>query len=77
MPPIAAISSADLRSFLESRPLETMVAGTYDEDDLRSFLDERLAKYKRPRSIVVIDALPLTAIGKVDKKILEAWEDQE
>lgn len=42
----------------------------YDEAALRAFLGERLARYKLPRSIVVIDAMPLTAIGKIDKKRL-------
>ena len=42
--------------------------------DLKTFLDERLARYKLPRSIVVMDALPLTAIGKIDKKLLEKYE---
>jgi fatty-acyl-CoA synthase len=46
----------------------------YDEADLRVFLDERLARYKLPRSIVVLDALPLTAIGKLDKKRLAEYE---
>jgi len=47
-----------------------VVANGYDEEDLRAFLSERLARYKLPRSIVVLDALPLTAIGKIDKKLL-------
>jgi len=52
-----------------------VVAGDdYDEEHLRTFIGERLAKYKQPRSIIVIDKLPLTAIGKIDKKVLEAWE---
>ena len=52
-----------------------VVAGHgYDEAELRAFLGERLARYKQPRTIVVIDELPLTAIGKIDKKVLEAWE---
>jgi fatty-acyl-CoA synthase len=51
-----------------------VVSDAYDEDDLRAFLAERLARYKLPRSIVVLDALPLTAIGKLDKKLL-ASED--
>ena len=46
----------------------------YDEADLKAFLDERLARYKLPRSIVILDALPLTAIGKLDKKLLEQYE---
>ncbi len=49
----------------------------YDEEDLRAFLKERLARYKLPRSIVLLDALPLTAIGKIDKKLLEAHEVSE
>jgi fatty-acyl-CoA synthase len=47
-----------------------VVEAGYDEEDLRAFLAERLARYKLPRSIVVMDALPLTAIGKIDKKLL-------
>jgi fatty-acyl-CoA synthase len=51
-----------------------VVEDGYDEDDLRAFLGERLARYKLPRSFVLLDALPLTAIGKIDKKRLEARE---
>ena len=47
----------------------------YDEADLKAFLDERLARYKLPRSIVLLDELPLTAIGKLDKKRLERYEE--
>ena len=47
----------------------------YDEADLKAFLDERLARYKLPRSIVLLDELPLTAIGKLDKKLLEKYEE--
>ncbi len=47
----------------------------YDEADLQTFLDERLARYKLPRSIVLLDELPLTAIGKLDKKLLEKYEE--
>jgi fatty-acyl-CoA synthase len=51
-----------------------VVAEDYNEEDLRSFLTERLARYKLPRSIIVLDALPLTAIGKLDKKLLASKE---
>jgi acyl-CoA synthetase (AMP-forming)/AMP-acid ligase II len=51
-----------------------VVEDGFNEEELRDFVGERLAKYKQPRSIVVIDKLPLTAIGKIDKKVLEAWE---
>jgi long-chain acyl-CoA synthetase len=32
----------------------------------------RLAKYKRPARLVVLDALPRTAVGKIDKQALKA-----
>lgn len=51
-----------------------VVADGYNEEDLTAFLSERLARYKLPRSIVVLDALPLTAIGKIDKKLLTKKE---
>jgi len=54
-----------------------VVGDGYDEAELRAFLGERLARYKQPRTIVVIDELPLTAIGKIDKKVLEAWEQAQ
>jgi fatty-acyl-CoA synthase len=54
-----------------------VVTDDYDEDDLRAFIGERLARYKLPRSIIVLDAMPLTAIGKLDKKLLENQEVEE
>jgi fatty-acyl-CoA synthase len=46
----------------------------YDEDLLRAFLEQRLARYKLPHSIIAVEALPLTAIGKIDKKLLASRE---
>jgi acyl-CoA synthetase (AMP-forming)/AMP-acid ligase II len=40
------------------------VADGYAVDELREFIEGHLAKYKLPRSFVVLDSLPLTAIGK-------------
>ena len=51
-----------------------VVTAGYDEEDVRAFLSERLARYKLPRTIVVVEALPLTAIGKIDKKLLASTE---
>jgi fatty-acyl-CoA synthase len=51
-----------------------VVTEAYDEEDLRAFLADRLARYKLPREIIVLDALPLTAIGKLDKKLLASEE---
>ncbi|MEM1335542.1 MAG: AMP-binding protein [Actinomycetota bacterium] len=40
------------------------------EADLRPTLDERLARFKHPRRIEVVDALPRNAMGKVQKRAL-------
>ena len=70
----AAVVSIPHETWGEVGRAFVVVEDGYDEADLRAFIGERLAKYKQPRSIIVIDALPLTAIGKIDKKVLEAWE---
>jgi fatty-acyl-CoA synthase len=43
---------------------------TLSEGELLSFMQTRLAKYKLPRSVVLVEQLPKTAIGKIDKKKL-------
>ena len=70
----AAVVSIPHETWGEVGRAFVVVEDGYDEAALRAFIGERLAKYKQPRSIIVIDALPLTAIGKIDKKVLEAWE---
>jgi acyl-CoA synthetase (AMP-forming)/AMP-acid ligase II len=39
---------------------------------LRTFAQDRLARYKLPEAIVTVDALPLTAGDKVDRRVLAA-----
>jgi acyl-CoA synthetase (AMP-forming)/AMP-acid ligase II len=47
------------------------VAGaTVDPDELRSWCRERLADYKAPDHVRVVDDLPLTSMLKVDKRAL-------
>lgn len=41
--------------------------GRVDAGELRSFVRERLARHKTPREWVFVDALPMTASGKVQK----------
>jgi fatty-acyl-CoA synthase len=40
------------------------------EDDLLKFMTERLAKYKVPKSVTFMDALPISAAGKILKREL-------
>jgi crotonobetaine/carnitine-CoA ligase len=41
-------------------------------DDIRRFCAERLAPFKIPTEIEILDELPKTSIGKVEKKLLRA-----
>jgi acyl-CoA synthetase (AMP-forming)/AMP-acid ligase II len=41
-------------------------------DALRTFAADRLAAYKMPEDLRVVDALPLTSMDKVDRKALSA-----
>jgi len=44
----------------------------FDPDELIRWTDGRLAGFKRPRRVVVVDQLPLNASGKVDKALVRA-----
>jgi fatty-acyl-CoA synthase len=37
------------------------------EDDVRRHLETRIARYKIPKSVVIVDELPRTASGKIRK----------
>ena len=52
---------------------------TVTTDSILGFLDGRLAPYKRPRQIEVVDELPTSPIGKVLKTELRApyWEGRD
>ncbi|MBI2834050.1 MAG: AMP-binding protein [Acidobacteria bacterium] len=42
-------------------------AAAASDEELRSFLESRLARYKLPRAFIHVEALPRTASGKVQK----------
>ena len=48
-----------------------------DVGELRSFVGSRLATYKAPDALVTVDELPVTPIGKIDKRALQPTADQE
>jgi fatty-acyl-CoA synthase len=43
-----------------------------DLASLRAYLDDRLARFKQPKAMVVMDALPRNAAGKVTKDVLRS-----
>ena len=45
-----------------------------DLEDLRAFLEPRLARYKLPEAIRILDELPLTPMHKIDRRGLAAHE---
>lgn len=54
------------KAFVALRSGEKLTAA-----QLLDFMRERLAKYKLPQEVVFVEALPKTAIGKIDKKVLK------
>ena len=50
-----------------------------DLDELRTFVEARVARYKRPRDYELRDELPRTESGKLLKRVLrdEYWRDRE
>jgi fatty-acyl-CoA synthase len=53
-------------AFVEPRP-----GSAVEADDLKGFLDGRLARFKLPKAYTVMPALPRTASGKIDKVSLK------
>jgi long-chain acyl-CoA synthetase len=45
---------------------------TATEEELVEFCRERLAATKYPRQVTIVDAIPLTSVGKLDRKRLRA-----
>ncbi|GAC1517236.1 MAG: long-chain fatty acid--CoA ligase [Acidimicrobiales bacterium] len=57
----------------DERPLACVVlreGATMTRDDLRDYLDGKVAKWWLPDDVVVIEAVPKTSVGKFDKKVL-------
>jgi malonyl-CoA/methylmalonyl-CoA synthetase len=47
----------------------------FDEARVIAHLRTQLASFKQPRGFVQVDALPRTALGKVQKRLLPAWKE--
>lgn len=59
------------RAFVVVRPGATLTL-----QDLREFCAQRIARYKAPRSLIVVDDLPRNPTGKVSKPALRAYTSQ-
>ena len=43
-----------------------------DTDEVSAFVAERLARFKRPRDLIVLDTFPTTPSGKIKKFVLKS-----
>ena len=62
-----AVHGEEVVAFVELRAGHEL-----DADDLVGFAKERIGGYKYPREVHVVGSLPLTAVGKVDRKAMRA-----
>ena len=69
---MAAVVSVPDPKFQEVGVAYVMGDVGLDPAALRVFAGERLANYKVPKQIHVLDELPMLPIGKVDKKAIQA-----
>ncbi|AZI65392.1 long-chain-fatty-acid--CoA ligase (plasmid) [Rhodococcus qingshengii] len=59
----------------QERPVALVVTTDGEElalDDITSVLDGKFAKWQIPDTVLFVDALPRTSVGKLDKKVLRA-----
>jgi acyl-CoA synthetase (AMP-forming)/AMP-acid ligase II len=60
------------------RPLAYVVlaaGASFSQEEMAAFLAPRVAKWWIPERMELVDALPKTGVGKIDKKVLRAWRD--
>ena len=56
--------------------VEVMPGSTVDEAELKKFVGERLAAYKRPQHVFVVGRMPASSTGKVQKHMLVALAEE-
>jgi len=72
---VAVIGIADEKMGEEIKAYVVLEEGkSVSDEDLRAFCKENIAAYKYPRVIEFIDALPMSATGKILKKELRKLE---
>jgi acyl-CoA synthetase (AMP-forming)/AMP-acid ligase II len=77
----AVVGASTDRSTLGELGVAFVVAADPDRpptrESLRHHVSARLADYKAPDILVIVDELPLTTIGKIDKRALQPRADKE
>ncbi len=69
----AVVGRPDDRLGEEVVAFVSLVAGAMvTPEELVAFAKEHLAGYKYPREVHILDAIPLTSVGKLDRKRLRA-----
>ncbi|WP_079478626.1 o-succinylbenzoate--CoA ligase [Halobacillus salinus] len=67
---VAVVGSRDARWGEVPVAFVSFVGDPISKEDIQAFCKKRLAKYKVPTEVIVIDELPKNATGKIDKKTL-------
>jgi fatty-acyl-CoA synthase len=71
---VAVVGAPDERWGEVPRAFVSLVPGaSADQGELIAWVRERLAAFKTPKSIVILDELPKVGTGKLDKQSLRAW----
>jgi long-chain acyl-CoA synthetase len=66
------VHGEEVVAFVELRPGQEL-----EPDDLVAFARERIGGYKYPREVHIVASLPLTPVGKIDRKALRARLPEE
>lgn len=65
------------RTWGEEVEAVVVLRGTATESELMAYCKERLADYKRPKQIHITDAIPRTATGKIQRRVVAAAYTQK
>ena len=52
---------------------EHILAAKFDKDKLSHYLKSKLPTYMVPNHLFVVNSLPLSVSGKIDRKVVDAW----
>src|SRR5262245_14817578 len=68
---VAVVAATDTNGLVSARAFVVSESASPElADDLKAFARSRLDSYKSPREVVVVDAMPRTHLGKVDRGAL-------